>query len=135
MGNRAATLIESIGVGSVHVGLKDLNGTERRAIFQFVTPDPFMAEIYATQNFDFFTNVGTNWFEVTGRVFLGTGDGDDYSFKDVGGSLQRQKKSKGSISIGAEGLYALDDGFMPAAFSVNVTSITSGSPVKILFGV
>lgn len=133
--SRAATLIESIGVGSVHVGMKDLNGTERRAIFQFVSPDPFMAEIFATQDFDFVTNVGTNWTEVTGRVFLGTGDGDEFEFLDVGGSLQRQKKSEGAISIGAEGMYALDDGFMPAALSVNVTSITSGSSVKILFGV
>jgi len=133
--SRSATLTESIGVGSVHVGLKDMNGTEHRAIFQFVSPDPFMAEIYATQDFDFVTNVGTHWIEVTGRVFLEIGDGDDYIFRDVGGSLQRQKNRDGSISIGAEGLYALDEGFMPAAFSVQVTSITSGSPVKILFGV
>jgi hypothetical protein len=133
--SRAATLIESIGVGSVHVGIKDLNGSERRAIFQFVSPNPFLAEIFATQDFDFVTNVGTNWTEVTGRVFLGVGDGDELDFIDVGGSLQRKKTSQGAISIGAEGMYALDDGFMPAAFSVNVTSITSGSPVKILFGV
>jgi len=132
---RITTLIGSTGVGSYHVGLKDLNGTERRAIFQFASPDPFRAEIYATQDFDFVTNVGTNWLEVTGRVFLEVGDGDDFAFLDVGGSLQRQRRSGPALSIAAAGMYALDEGFMPAAFMVNVTSTTSGSPLKILFGV
>lgn len=131
--SRVATLIESTGVGSYHVGLKDLNGPERRATFQFASNSPFGVELFATQDFDFGTSVGTNWIKVTDRIFLGQGD-LEAGYAIVGGSLQRTKPKKG-IEIGESGIYAFDDGFMPAALSVQVTSITSGSPVKILFGV
>jgi len=133
---RAAPLVTSIGVGSVHVGLKDMSGTERRAIFQFESPNQFMAEIFATQNFNFDTNIGSNWVEITGRVFLNDGPGDDHTYLDVGGSLQRRRiQGQRSLFVSSTGIYAMDEGIMPAAFMVHVSSVTSGSPVSIFFGV
>jgi len=134
MSSRFTTLAESISVGSKYVGIKDLSGPERRALFQFVSPDPFEAQIFATLDFDYQANVGSNWFDVTHRIFA---DGDDAEaeFVTSGGNKQRRKNGGSGLSITEQGVYAFDDGFMPGAFAVNVTTITSGSPLKILFGV
>lgn len=131
--SRVSALTTSMGVGSEHVGLRDLNGTERRATFQLVSNSPFFAEILATNNFNFDTNIGSNWFPVTRRVFFDQGE-DDPDFVIVGGKKQRRRQSKGQ-DITVAGIYAMDEGFMPAAFSVQVHSITSGSPVSIFFGI
>lgn len=132
--SRFASLVDSIAVGSLHVGIRDLNSPERRALFQFVTDGQFEAQILATLDFDYTTNVGTNWFDVTQRIFA---DGDDAEaeFVTVGGNKQRRKTKGTGLSIVQQGVYAFDDGFMPGAFAVNVTTTTSGSPLKILFGV
>jgi len=132
--SRVGLLSSSIGVGSIHVGIRDLSGTERRAIFQFVSVDPFAARVFATQDFDFTLNTGSNWTEVTDRIFFDQGP-DDPDFVQVNGKLQRRRNSRVGLPISQEGLYALDEGFMPAAFLVDVTSVTSGTPLKILFGV
>lgn len=136
--NRHVTIADSFGVGSIHVGLKDLASPERRAIFQLVSSGPFLVEFRATLDFDFVTNVGTNWYDVTPRVFThlpGSANGVP-GFEDVGGSQQRKKPpSATDPEVNTNGLYAFDDGFMPSGFQVNVTSVTSGSPLKILFGV
>lgn len=129
--SRIATLADSFGVGSIHVGLRDLSGRETRATFQFYSDGPFAAEIRATNDFDFVTNVGTHWVNVTERVFA---QDDDPDFVKVGDFHQRRKPGK-NVEINVPGLYAMDDGFMPAAFQVNVTSMTSGSPLSIFFGV
>lgn len=131
--SRIATLAASFGVGSIHFGLKDLSGAENRATFQFVANSPFFAEILATNNFDFDANVGSNWFDVTDRIFKDQGK-DDPDFVDVSGSKQLRRAAKhGNIVV--EGVYAMDAGFFPAAFQINVTSVTSGSPVGIFVGV
>lgn len=130
---RVSPLTTSLGVGSVHVGLRDLSGTERRATFHFESNSPFFAEILATNNFDFDLNVGSNWINVTRRVFQDQGDTDP-DFIDVNGRPQRRKQAK-TNEITQSGLFAMDEGFMPAAFAVNVTSITSGAPLAIFFGV
>lgn len=130
---RIAPLTTSLGVGSVHVGLKDLNGSERRATFHIEANSPFFAEIFATNNFDFTLNVGSNWRNVTPRIFLDQGK-DDPDFEQINGNKQRLKK-KNSSDITAAGMYVMDEGFMPAAFSINITSVTPGDPISIFFGV
>ena len=131
--SRTSTLIASTGVGSYHVGIRDLGGAEHRALFQFASNSPFFAEILATNNFDFDTNVGSNWFNVTDRIFKDQGK-DDPDFVTVNGNRQYRRAAKEG-NIVAAGIYAMDDGFFPAAFQINVTSVTSGSPVGIFFGV
>ncbi len=131
--SRFSPLVDSIAVGSMWVGLRDLNPPERRALFQFVANSPFEARIFATLDFDYQTNVGTNWFDVTKGVF--SQDDGEADFVVIGGHKQRRKNKGTSLSIVAPGVYAFDDGFMPGAFSVQVTTITSGDPLKILFGV
>lgn len=130
---RFATLADSFGVGSLHVGLRDLNPEDRRAHFQIVANSPFQADIYATLDFDFDTNVGSNWFKVTDRLFLDK-QNQGSQFATIGGFFQWQKPSKG-VSLSQAGVYALDLGFMPAGLRVDVTTVTSGNPLKILFGV
>lgn len=130
---RFATLAESFGVGSLHVGLRDVRPEDRRAFFQFVSNSPFFADVYATLDFDFVTNTGSNWFKVTDRFFLDR-DKDDNQFDIIGGFFQWRRPSQG-VSLDKPGVYAFDESFMPAAFNVNVTSVTSGDPLKIVFGV
>ena len=130
---RIATLVGSTGVGSYHVGIKDLGGYEQRATFQFDCNSPFFAEVLATNNFDFVTNVGSNWINVTDRIFKDQGQ-DDPDFVQVSGSRQYRRAAKAG-NIVAAGIYAMDAGFFPAAFQVNVTSVTSGDPLGIFFGV
>lgn len=129
--SRIATLAASFGVGSIHFGMKDLSGREGRVIFQFASNSPFFAEILATNNFDFDANVGSNWFVVTDRIFKDQGD-DDPDFVEVSGRFQlRRAARQGNIVV--EGIYAMDNGFFPAAFQINVTSALS--PIGIFVGV
>lgn len=132
--SRTATLAASFGVGSISVGIRDVNAQDRNAIFQFVNDGtPFSLELYATQDFDFSTGVGSNWQKVTDRA-KNTSE-QDSDFVLVSGTFVKKKESALGLPIEVSGVYAFDNGFMPAAFNVDVTSITSGSPVKILFGV
>jgi hypothetical protein len=132
--SRIATLASSFGVGSLSVGIRDVNAQDRRAIFQLVNDGtPFQAELYATQDFDFTTGVGSNWERVTDRA-KNTSD-QDSDFVLVSGTFVKKRDSALGLPISEAGVYAFDDGFMPAAFNIEVTTITSGSPIKILFGV
>lgn len=131
--SRIATLAASFGVGSLHVGLKDLTGSEARLTFHFESNSPFFAEILATNNFDFDANVGSNWVNVTNRVFRDQGILDP-DFDDIGGFFQLRRQANAN-EITERGIYPLDQGFVPAAVQVNVTSVTSGDPVGIFFGI
>ena len=130
--SRIATLAASFGVGSLHVGLQHTDKANR-AVFQFVSGNPFNARLYATQDFDFFTNTGSNWIDVTDRA-KETSE-QDADFVLVNGNYQRKKDNALGLPIDSDGVYAFGDGFLPAAFMVSVTTVTSGSPLKILFGV
>ena len=132
--SRIATLASSFGVGSISVGIRDVNPQDRAAIFQLVNDgSPFQADFYATQDFDFVTGVGSNWEKVTDRAK--NTSAQDADFVLVGGTFVKKKDSALGLPIEVGGVYAFDDGFMPAAFNIDVTTITSGSPIKILFGV
>lgn len=131
--SRVATLASSIGVGSLHVGIQHVNPQDGAAVFQFISNSPFQARIFATQDFDFGTNVGVGWSDVTERA-KATSE-QDADFVIVNGSFQKKKESALGLPIEASGVYAFDNGFLPAGFLVHVTSVTSGDPLKILFGV
>lgn len=132
--SRIATLAGSFGVGSLSVGIRDVNAQDGAAIFQIVNDGtPFQAELYATQDFNFQTGVGSNWERVTDRA-KNTSQ-QDADFVLVSGTFVKKKESALGLPIEVGGVYAFDDGFMPAAFNIDVTTITSGSPIKILFGV
>lgn len=131
--SRIATLATSFGVGSLHVGLKDLSGTEKRVTFQFEANSPFFAKILATNNFDFTANVGSNWIDVTNRIFRDQGVTDP-DFDKIGGFFQLRRQANVN-EITESGIYPFEDGFIPAAFQISVTSVTSGSPLGIFFGV
>lgn len=132
--SRIAVLANSFGVGSISVGIRDVNAQDRSAIFQLVNDgSPFQAELYATQDFNFSTGVGSNWQKVTDRA-KNTSE-QDSDFVIVGGTFVKKKATALGLPIDVGGVYAFDDGFMPAAFNIDVTTITSGSPIKILFGV
>jgi hypothetical protein len=131
---RNATLADSFGVGSLHIGIRDTTPQDKRATFQFANDGtPIAVDIFATQDFDFGSNVGSNWFKVTDRA-KDTAD-QDSDFVIVNGNFQWKRPNKLGVPIEAQGVYAFDNGFLPAAFMVSVTSVTSGSPLKILFGV
>ncbi len=131
--SRGPTLIDSIGVGSLHVGLQHINPQDGSPVFQFVASGPFEARIFATLDFDFGLNAGFNWSDVTDRA-KPTSD-QDADFVIVNGSFQKKKETALGLPIEASGVYAFGNGFRPAGFLVNVTSVTSGAPLKILFGV
>lgn len=133
---RFATVVESTGVGSYHVGIRDLVGTPRRAVFQFISSGDFSVNLNATLDFNFDTNVGTGWFNVNDKAQPIVSGAPVSVFVQIGGNLQLQGQVPGQgVPITEPGVYAFDEGFMPAGFQFDVTSVTSGAPVKILFGV
>lgn len=117
----------------MHLGIQHVNPQDGAATFQFVANSPFEARLFATQDFDFGTNIGINWEDVTDRA-KETSE-QDADFVIVNGKFQRKKTNALGLPIEVAGLYAFSDGFLPAAFLVNVTTVTSGDPIKILFGV
>lgn len=129
--SRVATLVASFGVGSLHIGLKDLTGTEQRLSIQFEANSPFFAKLYATNNFDFVANVGSNWVDVTNRVFRDQGVTDP-DFVNIGGFFQLQRQANAQ-EIVSRGMYPFELGFIPAAIQIDVTSVSSGDPLGIFF--
>ena len=131
--SRQATLIESIGVGSFQVGIQHVNPQDGSALFQFIANSPFQARIFATLDFNFSTNVGSNWEDVTERAK--DTSPQDADFVIVNGEFQRKRSNALGLPIEEAGVYAFANGFLPAGFMVDISTVTSGDPVKILFGV
>lgn len=132
--SRVATLAASFGVGSLSVGIRDTNPQDKRAIFHIANDGtPFLADLYVTHDFNFATSVGSNWVKATDRA-KPTSD-QDSDFVLVSGSFVRKKTSALGLPISEQGVYAFDNGYLPAAFSIQVSSVTSGSPLKVMFGV
>lgn len=135
--SRFATLADSItSVATVGpVGFKDL-GRGSRVHIQFATmnADPFSVIVRGTLDYNFETNVGSNWFDMTSGLIINMDD-DDLGFFDTNGKYQHRKKKRGSLSIGSEGVYAFDSDFVPAALLFEVNSVTAGDNLKIVIGV
>jgi len=117
------------------VGFKDL-GRGSRVHVQFATEmnGPFTVNVLGTLDFDFASNVGSNWFDMTNGLLLNQED-DELGFFDTNGKFQHRRKKKDTLFIGSEGVYAFDSDFLPAALLFNVTSVSSGDNLKILIGV
>ncbi len=135
--SRFATLADSItAVATVGpVGFKDLSrGTRIHVQFATQESDPFRVDVKGTLDFDFTTNVGSNWFDMS-NALSSNQDDDELGLFDTNGKFQHRKKKKGSISITSEGVYAFDSDFIPAALLFEVHSVTAGDNLKIVLGV
>jgi len=135
--SRFATLADSITeVATVGpVGFKDL-GRGSRIHVQFATEmsDPFSVVVKGTLDFDFTTNIGSNWFDMS-NALTSNQDDDELGLFDTNGKFQHRRKKKGTISITSEGVYAFDSDFIPAALIFLVDSVTAGDNLKIVLGV
>lgn len=131
---RFVTLAESVtSVGSFGpVGMRDMGASDQRGLFQFDATAPFEARIFATLNFDFGSNTGGPWHDVTDRV-RPVGD-SDASFVLVGGKFQLRRVSNLGGPIDVKGVYAFDAGYFPAAVFVGVETAPGSGHLDISFG-
>ncbi len=133
--SRFVTLADSItAVATVGpVGIRDTNPADRRIMVQFAATGPFVVRAKATLDFDFGTNLGQNWFDVTDRLrTIGDSAAD---FVIVGSKYQRRSDKTLGLPIDLDGVYAFDNDFIPAAVQFEVSTVSSGSHLKVLFGV
>lgn len=133
---RFVTFAESLTVvGSTSpVGMRDMNPQDERGLFQFDSSldAPFEARIFATLEFDFVSNTGGPWYDVTDRVrAVGASEAD---FVVVGGKFQKRKDSNLGNPIDTPGIYAFDAGYFPAAIFVGIETAPASGHLDIHFG-
>ncbi len=136
--SRFATLADSItGVATVGpVGFKDLSrGSRIHVQFATLNSDPFSVRVLGTLDYDFGTNVGSNYFDMSTGLILNQTEDDELGFFDTSGKFQHRRKNRGTLSIGSKGVYAFDSDFIPAALIFLVDSVTAGDNLKIVLGV
>lgn len=136
--SRFATLADSItDVATVGpVGFKDLGrGSRIHVQFASMNDEPFSIVVKGTLDYDFSTNVGSNWFDMTFGLVTNQIEDDELGFFKTSGKYQHRRKRRRTLSIGSEGVYAFDSDFVPAALLFEVTSVTSGDNLKIVIGV
>jgi len=130
--SRFATITDSMAIGIAGpIGFKDtMHGTIHIQIGSSLDKK-FRVNVFATLDYDFAANVGSNWVDVTASLL--TNQREDIGFALVGGKHQHRRG--GGVHIVEKGVYSFDDGFLPAAIQFDVVSIASGDSLKILLGV
>lgn len=133
--SRFVTLADSITAVSTvgPVGMRDKNAHDHRLMVQFAATGGFQVRAKATLDFDFSSNLGENWFDVTDRLrTIGDSAAD---FVIVGSKYQRRSDKTLGLPIDVAGVYAFDNDFIPAAVQFEVSTVQAGSHLKVLFGV